>query len=228
MRNKYVFRSHISEAQFRMILTYFCEDIDTVRIHRLTRISRVTLTKLFRAIRLRLFRLCEYEVRKHISVFECDESYFGARRVKGLRGRGARGKIKVFGIYDRQQRWIYTRVIQSVDYKTIMKIIEHVAAPGSTIYSDGFRSYVPLSRNPAFTHETVNHYENEFARRNVSVNGVENFWGVAKVSLMKRRGLRKSSFYLHLKECEFKFNHRGENIYKLLLKIFRNDPLKFT
>jgi transposase-like protein len=27
-----------------------------------------------------------------------DESYFGARRVKGKRGRGARGKIIVFGL----------------------------------------------------------------------------------------------------------------------------------
>ncbi|MBD3789323.1 MAG: IS1595 family transposase, partial [Campylobacterales bacterium] len=27
------------------------------------------------------------------------------------------------------------------------------------------------------------------------------------------------------KECEFRFNYRGEDLYKLLLKIFRNDPL---
>ncbi|MBT4258756.1 MAG: IS1595 family transposase, partial [Nitrospina sp.] len=32
-------------------------------------------------------------------------------------------------------------------------------------------------------------------------------------------------FYLHLKECEFRFNHRGQNLYKLLLKIIRKSPL---
>jgi hypothetical protein len=28
-----------------------------------------------------------------------------------------------------------------------------------------------------------------------------------------------------LKECEFRFNHRGQNIYKVLLKIIRTNPL---
>ncbi|MBD3792446.1 MAG: IS1595 family transposase, partial [Campylobacterales bacterium] len=28
-----------------------------------------------------------------------------------------------------------------------------------------------------------------------------------------------------LKECEFRFNNRGEDLYKLLLKIFRKEPL---
>ena len=28
-----------------------------------------------------------------------------------------------------------------------------------------------------------------------------------------------------LKECEFRFNHRGQNLYKLLLKIIRKSPL---
>ncbi|MBD3790856.1 MAG: IS1595 family transposase, partial [Campylobacterales bacterium] len=27
------------------------------------------------------------------------------------------------------------------------------------------------------------------------------------------------------KECEFRFNNRGEDLYKLLLKIFRKEPL---
>jgi transposase len=37
--------------------------------------------------------------------------------------------------------------------------------------------------------------------------------------LAKFRGLSKSNFYLRLKESEFRFNHRDESIYQLLLKI---------
>jgi len=33
---------------------------------------------------------------------------------------------------------------------------------------------------------------------------------------------------LHLKECEFRFNNRGENMYKILLKIFRNKTMKLS
>ncbi|HIX41044.1 MAG TPA: IS1595 family transposase, partial [Candidatus Desulfovibrio intestinigallinarum] len=32
-------------------------------------------------------------------------------------------------------------------------------------------------------------------------------------------------FYFHLKECEFRFNHRQENIYLLVLKMLREYPL---
>ena len=46
--------------------------------------------------------------------------------------------------------------------------------------------------------------------------------------LYKFRGLDKNTFYLHLKECEFRFNHRQENIYKLLLKLIKNNPLKVS
>ena len=51
-------------------------------------------------------------------------------------------------------------------------------------------------------------------------------WGIAKVRLYKFRGMNKETFYLHLKECEFRFNNRYKNLYLLLLKMFRNNPLK--
>ena len=43
-----------------------------------------------------------------------------------------------------------------------------------------------------------------------------------KVRLSKFRGMNKDTFYLHLKECEFRFNHRKENLYKLILKMVKN------
>ena len=51
------------------------------------------------------------------------------------------------------------------------------------------------------------------------MNGIENFWGIAKVRLYKLRGMNKETFYLHLKECEFRFNNRHKNLY-LLLKMY--------
>ena len=57
------------------------------------------------------------------------------------------------------------------------------------------------------------------------INGMKNFWGF-KVRLLKFRGTNKDTFYLHLKECEFRFNHRKENLLKLILKLVKNKPLK--
>ena len=43
--------------------------------------------------------------------------------------------------------------------------------------------------------------------------------------LYKFRGLDKNTFYLHLKECEFRFNHRDKNLYYLILNLLQNNPL---
>jgi transposase-like protein len=66
----------------------------------------------------------------------------------------------------------------------------------------------------------VFHSHNEFARGKSHVNGIECFWSFAKRRLTKFNGVSNESFILHLKECEFRFNHRGENLAHLIAKIF--------
>ena len=55
--------------------------------------------------------------------------------------------------------------------------------------------------------------------------GPKNFWGIAKSRLLKFRGISKKNFYLHLKETEFRFNHRKQNLYKIMLKRIKKYPL---
>ncbi len=57
------------------------------------------------------------------------------------------------------------------------------------------------------------------------INGIEGFWGYAKTRLARFRGMHPSTFYLHLKECEFRFNHRRQDLYHVLLKLCRENPL---
>lgn len=77
-------------------------------------------------------------------------------------------------------------------------------------------------------HETVEHGANEFVRGSIHVNGIEGFWSVVKTRLSKFHGIRKSHIYLHLKECEYRFNHRHENMYNLLLLNLSKSPLKYS
>ncbi|MDD3406416.1 MAG: transposase, partial [Paludibacteraceae bacterium] len=55
--------------------------------------------------------------------FELDESYFGARRVWGIRGRGARGKIIVFGILKRNRK-VSAYMVENCSEKTLLPIIK--------------------------------------------------------------------------------------------------------
>jgi len=48
--------------------------------------------------------------------------------------------------------------------------------------------------------------------------------GHTKNRLVKFEKMDKNMFNLHLKECEFRFNNIDEDMYQILLKIFRNKP----
>ena len=57
------------------------------------------------------------------------------------------------------------------------------------------------------------------------INGIESFWSFAKARLQPFKGVPKHTFLLHLEESELRFNHRYEDLYKLLLKLLRQQPL---
>lgn len=224
-KNKYCIRSRISEAKFREIIRYFTIDIEAKKIGELTGISRPTVNKILEKVRERIAEECEEEA-KFSGVVEVDESYFGPRRVRGKRGRGASNKIPVFGILKREGK-VFTQIITKASKAELMPIIKGKVLEGSTVNSDGWKSYDGLILN-GYKHHRVHHSKNEFARGKSHINGIENFWGIAKVRLSKFRGIHKSHFYLHLKESEFRFNYRNKNLYAKLLKILRNKPLKLS
>ena len=59
MKNKYIVRSRISEKKFREILKHFAEDIEASKISNLTKISEVSLCRIFREIRVIMAKECE-------------------------------------------------------------------------------------------------------------------------------------------------------------------------
>lgn len=225
MINKYIFRSHISEKKFRHIIQLFSLDLEASKIAQLTHLHRNSINRILMLLRQRLVWLCEQESILQNGDFECDESYFGSKRVRGRRGKGAKGKTIVFGTYQRNTKRVYTQVVQNVKSKTLIPIIKSKISKDSIICTDGFRSYSCLQQIGYSDHSIVNHGSNEFVRGNAHVNGIENFWGVAKTRLVKFRGLSKSSFLLYLKECEYRFNHKHEKLYDLLLNHLRIHPL---
>ncbi len=134
---------------------------------------------------------------------EVDESYFGGKR-KGKRGRGAAGKVPVFGILKRGGK-VYTKVIPNVRTDTLMDIMQHKIVPDSIVYTDAWRSYNALDVSD-FRHYRINHSE-LFAHRHNHINGIENFWNQAKRHLRRFNGIPRDHFSLFLKECEWRFNN---------------------
>lgn len=221
-KNKYFNRSHISESVFRRVVMDFATDVTAEMTARRSGLERKTINRLFMRFRERIRHLCEEE-EPFAGDVEIDESYFGARRVRGKRGRGARGKIPVVGLLKRGGH-VYTRIIPNCTRAQLMPIIQGKVLEGSTIHTDGWTSYSGLVLR-GYKHYRVFHHENEFVRGRSHINGIESFWSFAKRRLMKFNGTRKQYFMLHLKESELRWNHRGENLYAFLLENFRRNPL---
>jgi len=226
VNNKYVYRSRISEAKFRQLLKLFCLDLTATQIAELTHLSRNSVNKYLKAIRQRIAQLCEAESPFSGQV-EVDESYFGARRAKGKRGRGAYGKTIVFGIFKRNGN-VYTEIVPDTSKNSLQRVIRGKVSLDSIIHSDGWRGYNGLVDLGYAKHLRVDHGRNEFVTSMSHINGIEGFWGFAKTRLVKCRGMHSSTFYLHLKESEFRFNYRKEKIYPKLLTFIRQEPLKLS
>jgi len=205
----------------------FSLDIEAIKIARLTGVSRRSVTRILKAVRQRIAEFAETQSPFERGEIEIDESYFGARRVRGRRGRGAFGKNIVFGIIKRKGG-VYTQVVKNCSAAELLPIIKERIAKDSVVYTDSFKAYDGLVNFGYRRHHRIRHGDNEFAVGRNHINGIENFWAIAKSRMAKFRGVHKSTFYLHLKECEFRFNFRKHNIYSLILKIVRNRPLKFS
>ena len=201
----------------------FSLDLDASQIAKLTALNRNTINRYLAEIRARISDYCNNQSPFSGEV-ELDESYFGARRVKGKRGRGAFGKTIVFGIFKRKGK-VYTEIVPDCRRSTLQAVIRGRVSLESVIHTDGWRGYNGLVDLGYKKHFRVHHGKSEFARGKVHINGIESFWGNAKTRLARFRGIHKKTFILHLKECEFRFNHRDENLYPLILEILRKKPL---
>ena len=161
--------------------------------------------------RLREIIACETE-QEADEVFggeiEVDESYFGGKR-KGKRGRGAAGKIPVFGLLKRGGK-VYTKIIPDASSATLYPIIERKVVPDSIVYSDCWRGYNVLDVSE-FKHFRINHSK-LFASQKNHINGIENFWNQAKRHMRRFNGVPKAHFGLFLKECEWRFNNSDPSI----------------
>lgn len=152
-------------------------------------------------------RVLIYKHSEHLELLdgevEADESYFGGRR-KGKRGRGAGGKVPVFGLLKRNGK-IFTVIIPDAKADTLMPIIRQKVKPDSIVYTDTWRSYNALDVSE-FKHYRINHSK-LFANKHNHINGIENFWNQAKRHMRKFNGIPKEHFHLFLKECEWRFNN---------------------
>jgi transposase len=124
---------------------------------------------------------------------------------RAKRGRGAAGKVPVFGILKRGGK-VHTVMIPDVRKDTLLPIIRQKVVPDSIVYTDSYPAYDVLDVSE-FHHHRIDHSDAYVLDRHNHINGIENFWNQAKRTLSRYNGIPKAHFPLFLKETEFRFNY---------------------
>ena len=210
MKNKYARHSKISEAKIRQIVKLFSLDLTALQIAALSGINRNTANRYLSAFRERIARYCEAE--SPVRRTECADT--PAPQGTGL----------VFGLIRRDGK-VYTQLVSDSVKTALPRLVPGRPLPDDIPRAEGWPGYdglVDLASQKLFR---VMQSREACDGKRPRINGTESFWGFAKGRLARFRGLKKEAAYLHVKECEFRFNHRQEDIYPLMLHLLRTDPL---
>lgn len=133
-----------SDYKIKKIIKHFIADIDAIKTSILLEINRNTINRYYHIFRKVIF---EHQSKERIKIsgeVEIDESYFGAKRIRGLKGKQKRGRVTkkqpVFGVYERDGR-VFTEIIPDCKKKTLQRIITGKISIESIVHTDAWKGY---------------------------------------------------------------------------------------
>ncbi len=227
MKNKMMKGAHLTERKCKEIIRLFCEDLTATQIADVCGVSRVTINNYLKLIRTHIAKYCEehnprYRMAGAFSFMPVQMSAVPVFADDGLQEDAG----WLYGISRHDQK-LYVDLLSRHEY-------EHAMGPEQA----GDLSY--LSREGYG--ERLVHYAAvvdiagwQMTKLSGSLPGglqglddFDLFWSLAKSRLSKFRGLNRNTAYLHVKECEFRYNFRGEDLFKLLSFIIQRRPLHYS
>lgn len=90
---------------------------------------------------------------------------------------GPAGKAIVAGVKDRETGQIAARVVPDTKSSVLTSLVAGQAEPGSQVFADEARGYLPLSRI-VFDHQAVSHSTGRWVDEMAHTNGMESFWAM--------------------------------------------------
>ena len=217
-------KNGLSKYKQRKIMKAFAVDLTATQTAHLLGFDRKTVNRYYRLFREVIHAHQCREIEALTGVVECDESYFGPARTRGVvgprkRGRGT-SKQPVFGIFERNGR-VLTQIVPDVKRKTLQDIIRGKIDLESVVMTDGWTAYDGLVDVGYDKHFRIKKHKKEgspFTDGIIHVNGIESFWSYTKRRLARFNGV-KTNFELHLKECEWRWSKDPDTILAELAKL---------
>jgi len=216
--------SKISDFKIKKLIWCFCVDVEASKVSLIVKLNRNTVNRFYKIFRTLIYYHQQKEFKRVITgEEECDEAYFGAKRLKGVPGKRGRGTHKqpVFGIYERNGR-VYTEIVPNCRKKTLQAIIRGKVDTKVIVHTDKWRGYDGLVDVGYDKHKRINHSKAFSYGNGTHINGIENFWSFTKGRLAKFRGV-KVNFVYHLKECEWRYKKKDMQLYRELIVLLKGD-----
>ena len=202
----------------------FAVDLTATQTAHLLRLDRKTVNRYYGLFRAAIHAHQCRQIAALVGVVECDESYFGQARPRGVPGPRKRGrgtnKPPVFGIFERGGA-VFTEIVPDVKAKTLQGLIRGKVSLESVVMTDDWQAYDGLVDVGYDKHFHIKKYRKEgspFTNGQVHVNGIESFWSYTKRRLARFNGV-KTNFELHLKECEWRWGKNPDTILAELRKL---------
>ena len=123
--------SRLSRYKIKKIIKYFSEGITASSAAKILKLNRKTVNSYYNEFRRLILEHSLREQEKELGEFELNESYFGAYRVRGKRGRGATGKTPVFGLLKRNGK-VFVIIVTNCSREELIPIIQGKILEGST------------------------------------------------------------------------------------------------
>ena len=203
-----------ARRSIRKLVRYFGLGVPAYRLRFEVSLAPSTVLRIDRRIREAIYADSLQEWTLLGGWVEADETMFQGRRA-GKRGWGATGKVIVFGLYQRDGQ-VLTFPVLGPSWAEILPLLLGRTHPGSLYYTDDWHAYTSLSVRG--NQVVVSKGKGQPKGRD-HINGIEGFWSDAKHGLYQYRGVPRTTFHLYLKEIEFRFNHRDENLVPYIMKL---------
>lgn len=225
-KNKYYFRSRIKEAKFRKLVRCYALDFTATKAAQLTRISVRSVNTIYLKMRQRIKE--NNEILYQNATGEYLDMHSGLTKISVMPSQSIENNASLLGAYGilKRPNGIFTAVLPS-QVESAIKLLEadNDTSKEDTIKQLGLSGYEALVGVYPGMRMKLYRLHSDNNRAQTNENDIESFWAYTKQRLAKFNGIPMQTFFLHLKETEFRFNHRYDDLYDELLKILRANPL---
>jgi transposase len=226
MKNKMMKGAHLSERKCKEIIRLFCEDLTATQIADVSGVSRVTINNYLKLTRTHIAKYCEEHNPRYrmAGAFSFMPVHAGAG--PSFTDEGLQEEVGwLYGIA-RHDKKLFVDLLSRQEYEELRKMEGNPDYPHFELGGKRQNHYTAVADISTWK---LNKLVSPSLQSSLQdQDEYDLFWSMTKSRLSKFRGLNRNTAYLHVKECEFRYNNREEDLFKLLTFIIQRRPLHYS